>query len=229
MQAKKISLKSLLYIGLLVIIIVVIVLIPQVMRETELLYLTGPQIKSYRLILINAKGEEMSSERVFLDPSLPSQNLSVPAPAKIDNDTTNDLIQSKINTFGLRLISINVLTNEIVRENTKLVILRLTADSPDPDASINVFIPTLRPFLKDINTTYAAQISLLHLFIIDAQGNLAVEYILDLDTETEAWSLSNDIEVKWFPRPAPTQSPLATPSPVKPIPTQSILITPQSP
>lgn len=223
MQAPKISLKSLPYIGFLVIIIVAIVLIPQaqiqgrasdllgarfgelgipvnairiihrlplqieiilqstssdktaaqadlwnkhlVMRETELLYLTGPQIKSYRLILINTKGEEISSERVFLDPSLPSQNLSVPAPATIDNDTTNDLIQSKINTFGLRLSSINVLTNEIVRENTKLVTLRLTADSPDPDASINAFIPTLRPFFKDINTTYAAQISLLHLFI----------------------------------------------------------------
>lgn len=184
-------------------------------REAQLAYLTGLRVSSYRLTLVNAGGETISSEQVFLNPDLPSQQLSpVSAPA-IGDEATKNVLATSLNTFGMRVLSLSVTSNHIVRANTKLVELRLSTPTAETaNQSINQLVPTLGQFLKQVNREKGAQIAVSRLRVTDADGKLLIEYILDFDTGAESWSVAKGVDAQWFPQPrpiGPMQSPLKTP------------------
>ncbi len=184
-------------------------------REAELAYLTSVRIDSYRSVLVNTKGDIISSEWVFLDQSRPSQNLVIAKPSAIDVITTQDLLKNSLDTSGMAITSLEVSEDRIVRTNTKLVELILSTKSIDTaNQTINTLIFSLRPLLRNINEKYGAQIALFRLRIMDAEGKLLVEYILDLDTQSEDWSTAKGIKADWFARPVATPTPfIATPYP----------------
>ncbi len=180
-------------------------------RQASLAYLTGDRIDSYRLVLINSKGEIISSEWFFLDATIPSQNLVIPGSAAIGETQTRDLLLEKLNTFGMKLISLNIMTDKVVLENTRLVEVHLSISSNENASNrINAFIMSLRPILRDLNENHGTQIAVFRLKVTDLEEVLLTEYILDLERSAETWSLAKGIEGNWFPRPAPTFSPNLT-------------------
>jgi hypothetical protein len=175
-------------------------------RDAELAYLNGNRIDSYRLILINSKGEIISSEWVYLDTTLPSQNIAIPKPAALDETETKELLIEKLNTPGMKIVSLDVTTDKVVLENTRLVELHFTfASGEDASNSINTFILSLRPLLKDLNENYGAQIAVFRLIVYQDE-RLLIEYLLDLDRSTQMWSLAKGIEANWFPCPVTTRN-----------------------
>ncbi len=94
-------------------------------RTAALAYLTGSRVDSYRLILLNAAGEVISSEWVYLDPTAPSQNLTVPKPLATDDSQVWELLGENLDTFGMNIVYCNVTAGKAVRENTRLVELTL--------------------------------------------------------------------------------------------------------
>jgi hypothetical protein len=121
------------------------------------------------------------------------------------------LLKNNLNTFGMAIFSLKVSEGNIVRTNTKLVELDLSTENLDSaNRSINSLIPSLRQLLKNVNEKNGAQIALFRLQVADIEGKLLVEYILDLETQAETWSLAKGIEANWFPRPVATRIPATT-------------------
>lgn len=152
-------------------------------REVELAYLSfAMRIESYRLILITAKGDTLYDSTIFLYPDLPSQKLTLVPPSPIENSKAKDILERNLDLHGLQLLALNVPSNYIASDNSKLVALDLsTGTSADKtnNSQISEFIMNLRSQMENINNRFSTRVVLIHVRIKDLGGKLLVNYLED--------------------------------------------------
>lgn len=178
-------------------------------RWAELAHLTGAKIDSYRLLLVNAEGEIIGREEVFLNSDYPSQHLTPVSTAALDEKSTLLILKQRLDFLGLTPIRWKITSGGIVRDNTKIVEVVLFApDINTVNETINSLIPRLNRTLHQVNADNGMQIAIFRLRVIDDKDSTLVDYIHDLETETENWSIDREINADWFPRPAPPNVPV---------------------
>jgi hypothetical protein len=149
-----------------------------VRREVILASQQGYSVERIMIVLLNNQGEPMgkTDESVNIPHTL--SHLSV---ATIDNATARNLINEKINLYGMSLTSMDITSSD----GLQFVTLQLSTPSLEEANRVIVrFMDSLQPMLAEINTQ-GAQIATFRLELKDAQGNFILTYIIDLETNSE--------------------------------------------
>jgi len=176
-------------------------------RWAELAYLTGPRVDSYQLHLVNTNGNVIGSEKVFLNSDYPSQHLATVEAAAMDEKAILAILQEQLDFLGMTPILWKAATGGVVRDNTKVIEVDVsTPDIETANRTINLLVPDVSRAVQRINAKTGAQIAIFRLRVIDANNTALVDYILDLETGTEVWSVERGVDANWYPKPAPTRS-----------------------
>jgi len=178
-------------------------------RWAELSYLTGTKIDSYRLLLVNDEGKIIGNETIFLNSDYPSQHLTPVSTTVLDEESTLSILKQRLDFLGLTPIHWRVTSGGIVRDHTQVVVVDLLASDVNVlNGTINFLIPSLNRILHQVNADNKMQLAIFRLRVIDEGGSTLVDYILDLETETENWSIDRKINADWFPHPVPSGVPV---------------------
>lgn len=184
-------------------------------REATLAYLHGFRVSSYSLFFAKANGEIVDTGQTFLYPTQFSQQLTDVKSAEVDVSTTKDLIEKNLSLNKLKIVSLQVRSDDIVRANTKFVDLVLVSPSDramtDINSDINSLISHLTPMVQDLESKSHPNISLIRIQLNDDKGNFLLHYIYDFDTRTQSWSLAKGLEGSWYSRSVPAM-PKVSPS-----------------
>ncbi|HVP21676.1 MAG TPA: hypothetical protein VMS73_07415 [Anaerolineaceae bacterium] len=174
-------------------------------REATLAYLIGFKLDSYRIILLNINNEVISDSTTFLYSSDPSQQLSEVKSIGADNETVKELLQNRLILNRLKIITDQVTSDNIVRNNTKFVELFLSypsnVNSTDESNDINGFVNSLRSSLFNHDFIKQTNISLIRVHINDSEGKFLLHFIYDVDTQSQSWAAAEGINGDWYPRP----------------------------
>jgi hypothetical protein len=187
-------------------------------REATLAYLRGFRVASYSLRFAKTNGEIVDAGKTFLYPTQFSQQLSDAKSAGMDDATTKDLIEKNLTLNKLKIVSLQVNSDNVVRANTKFVDLVIESSSnraiADINSDINSLINHLLPMVKDLEAKTRPNISLVRIQIKDEKGNYLLHYIYDFDTYTQSWSLAKGLEGSWDSKSVPVmpQAPNSTPT-----------------
>ena len=165
-----------------------------VSREIILANRQGYFVERFAIVLLNNKGEPMArTERsteiadIFIDTR----------PSSINNETASGMITNKINLYGMSLIDLDVSSLNGLQTTT----IRLSTPSVDvANQALPRFMPSLRLLLEDINAK-GSQIVNCKLELRDENGNLLLNYILDLQLRAENWWMADNLTNDWFPHP----------------------------
>jgi hypothetical protein len=195
-------------------------------REATLAYLHGFRVSSFSLSFAKTNGEIVETGTTFLYPNQFSQQLTEVKSAGIDDAAAKGLIEKNLTLNKLKIVSLQINSDEIVRANTKFVDLVLESPSgrttTDINFDINSLINHLTRMVKDLEAKSHPNISLVRIRINDDKGNFLLHYIYDFDTYAESWSLANGLEGSWYSKPQlpvfPQASPSATLTPVPTLP-----------
>jgi hypothetical protein len=179
-------------------------------RELELAYLNfALPIESYRLAVVTAAGEALYDNTSFLPPDLPSQKFTPAPPSSVENGQTKEILEGNLDLHGLKLLALEVPASYTARDNSKLVTLDLstgtTAEKIDM-APIDQFIQSLRPQMEAINDRYGTRIVLVRAQIQDADDQLLVDYMEDIERWAQSFWVADNIEGGWYSLPAPDLS-----------------------
>lgn len=185
-------------------------------REATLAYLRGFRVSSYSLRFAKTNGEVVDTGTTFLYPNQFPQQLTDTKPAGVDRATTKDLIEMNLPLNKFKIVSLQIMSGEIVRENTKFIDLVLEYPSGQSatniDSDINSLINQLVPIVKDVETKSHPNISLVRIRINDEAGKFLLHYIYDFDTFAQSWSLADGLEGSWYSKPIPLALPQSTPT-----------------
>lgn len=98
-------------------------------------------------------------------------------------------------------------TGGVVRDNTKAIEVDVsTPDVETTNRTINRLVPSVSRAVHEISAKTGAQIAIFRLRVIDASNKVLIDYILDLETGTEVWSVERGVDANWYPKPAPTRA-----------------------
>ncbi len=186
-------------------------------REVELSYLsTGVHIDKVRIVVVGMDGAQYSATTLDIG-NLPSQFLQpvVGAPTLSDS-AMKDLLGRTLDTMGMKVISLNVTSGMAVRPNTRLVELRLSTPTVETaDKVISQLVYYMRSTLNTLNKS-GAQIAILRMWVVDGNGKVLVDDVVDFEANSESWYVDRGITSHWWPEPqavptssvSPLQSPL---------------------
>lgn len=194
-------------------------------RELSLWYLNSLRIYSFAI----------NGGYTLLTPDMASQQLSPspPTPAKIDDAQTKSLLEKEFSKFGFQITSLDVTTGKIVRDNTKLVEIRLTVPPLTPlsgsgfvteaDIKFDELMCELwkrssveKTLIDRINEQTGAQIAVMRLIVEDTNGKHLSAYFLDTETRRAVYDAGeNEYLYRGCLEPsvAVTESPLTSPLP----------------
>lgn len=175
-------------------------------RCAELAYLTGPGVDSYQLHLVNAKGNIIGSEKVFLNSDYPSQHLTAVEATVVDGTAVLAILQEQLDFLGMTPARWKAVTGGAVRDNTKVIEVDVSTPNVETaNRTINLLVPSVSRAVQRINAKTGAQIAIFRLRVVDASNKVLVDHILDLETGTEVWSVERGVDANWYPKPAPTR------------------------
>jgi hypothetical protein len=174
-------------------------------REATLAYLFGFKLDSFRIVLVDANNTVISDGTTYLYSSDPSQKLSEVNSIGADNETVKGLLLNRLALNRLKIISDQVISGYIVRNNTKFVELFLSypsnVNSTDESNDINSFVNSLRSSLFNSDFIKQTNISLIRVHINDSEGKFLLHFIYDVDTQLQSWAAAQAINGDWYPRP----------------------------
>jgi hypothetical protein len=170
-------------------------------REVVLARQKGYFVESLTRIFLSPQGREIakattqvkSLEFMFLDDS----------PSSITDSSTKTLVMDKINLYGMSALDISVDS----REGLQTLRLQLSTPSLDEvNKTLTQYMSSLRPLVGEINAK-GAHIVICKLEIRDEKGNLLLNYMLDLQLDSENWWMADGLTMDWFPHPGPGPAP----------------------
>lgn len=164
-------------------------------REVVLARQNGYFVESLTRIFLSPQGKEIATatthvkslEFMFLDNT----------PSRIADSPTKILVTDKIYLYGMSATDISVASSE------GLQTLRLQLSAPslnEVNKTLTQFMFSLRPLIADINAN-GAHIVICKLEIRDEKGNLLLNYMLDLQMDSENWWMADGLTMDWFPHP----------------------------
>ncbi len=168
---------------------------------------------------MKTESEVISDVTTYLYSSDPSQKLSDVKSTGPDDETVKELLEKKLLLGQLKIISDQVTSDTIVRNNTKFVDLLLNCsvniNLSDTSNDINRFMNSLRSNLFNPEFVKQTNISLVRVLIKDSAEKLLVHYIYDVDINSQSWYTAEGIIGDWFPRP-PSPNTLASATALRP-------------
>ncbi|MEM4204153.1 MAG: hypothetical protein QXS54_08805 [Candidatus Methanomethylicaceae archaeon] len=165
-----------------------------VRREVMLARQQGYIIDGFTLTLLNKQGRTIFWTEAPIDIENVPLELS---PSKLDDAVTKDIIAESINLYGMSLIDTEIISSEGIQT----LVLRLSTPSlEEANQALPYFMPSLRPFIADINTQ-GAQIVICKVEVVDEKEQILLEYLLDLQLDSETWWMVDGLTQDWFPHP----------------------------
>lgn len=146
-------------------------------------------------MLVTEKGSTVYDSTIFLYPDSPSQKMTQAPPSRIGNSETKEILERELDLQGLKLLAFDVPSSYTASDNSKLITLDLStgmsADKIDI-TPIDGFIMNARSQIESINSRYGTRIVLIHIRIKDADNNLLVDYMEDIETGRQySWTAEN--------------------------------------
>lgn len=167
-----------------------------VKREVLLTRQQGYMIDSFILILLNKQGKTI----FWAETPVELENVPLElSPSKLDDTTTKNMIVGGLNPYEMSLVDAEVIS----ARGIQTLVLRLSAPSlEEANRALPYFMPSLRPFIADINAQ-GAQIVTCKVEVADENGQILLEYLLDLQLDSETWWMVDGLTQDWFPHPPP--------------------------
>lgn len=154
----------------------------------------GYLIERFAVILLNNKGEQMA--RVEHSTEITDFFIATNS-SSISDEATLSEINGKMNLYGLSLMDQDISSSNGVQT----VNMTLSTQSVDAaNVALPQFMPSLRLLLEDVNSQ-GAQITICKLQLKDKNGDLLLNYIIDLQLRTENWWMADNLTQDWFPHP----------------------------
>lgn len=184
-------------------------------RTATLAHRVGLGVSSYKLTILNAQGETITWEQNYLYPSDLSQQPSTALPPQVDAAATQKLVAERLSLAGLTLDSVNILFDNTLNQTGQIVVIQVSAPNLEAaNQALVLFLESLVRGLDALNAEVGTQIVLCRVRLIDAQGQVLLNYVRDLETREETSSSVAGLG-KWYPYP-PEENPDAvnpTPAP----------------
>jgi len=133
------------------------------------------------------------------------------APSTVTDALAMGLVDEKINTYGMSVVNKDVSSFD----GFKTLNLDLSTTSfEEANQTVSQIKDALGPLAKDINAQ-GAQVVMVRLKVKDEKGAVLLNYLRDLQFETEGWWAAEGINIdSWYPSiPAPMETDLPTQSP----------------
>jgi hypothetical protein len=192
-------------------------------REIELDYrYSGIRISSYRLVVETDLGTTISDNTLYLGPDFSSQRMSPATPSSVGPADTREILAKNFDLHGFELVKLEVPSSYSASDNSKLAALVLSTGTTieQTDASqIDKLMVSVHPQIEAINDRYGTRIVLVHIRILDSNGELLVDFLKDMETWSESSWVDEHIKVGWYPQPAATEGSEPTDAPVVPMAT----------
>ena len=131
------------------------------------------------------------------------------APSSITDALAMNLVDEKINTYGMSVVNKDISSFD----GFKSLNLDLSTTSlEEANQTLSQIKDSLGPLAKDVNAQ-GAQVVMVRLKVKDEKGEVLLNYLLDLQFETEGWWVADGINVdSWYlSRPAPVETDLPAP------------------
>lgn len=152
-------------------------------REATMAYRFGTRVKSYKLVVYNTKGEQISSGETYLYPDDLSQQMPKSKETKIDNSKTKEIIMSQLKLGTLKLDSFDVTSENIDGFNGQILNIQVSIkDREQAKQLLPQFIDSFFYLEETLNNKYGTYLVLTHLRVIDNQGKLLYDYARDIES-----------------------------------------------
>jgi hypothetical protein len=190
-----------------------------VRREIILANIGGYAIDRYTEIMLNKHGESIAWISIKAEERAISY---MPPPSTSTDESTMGLVNENMNTYGMVVASEEISS----LEGFQTLSLNLSTTSLDEaNKVIPQFIDSLHSLAMDINAQ-GGRVIMIRAEIKDENGNILLDYLLDLQLDMETWWKADGITDSRFSHPGPpTPAPeeLFTPTP---LPTVTPMATP---
>ena len=196
-------------------------------REATLAYRIGIRLASYRLNVYNAAGALIYATETYLYPEDLSQN-SQPARTQVDNQNAEQIVAGNLQLAGLKLDELAVTPEDSLGGNGQILLIQVSGkDLADVNGSLPKFLDSFFQLLDTINAQHGTNIVLCHLRVIDAKGEVLLDYVRDLEGGSTQWTAAGGLYSDWFPKPALAPTAGTPPSPIENGYPPPLTLTPQ--
>jgi len=167
-------------------------------REAVLAGEKGYSINGITTIVLNLEGKIIDRGWIKIEPNIMYIRH---APANLANTSVNNLVREKLDSYGVPGFSSNVSSFDGLQT---LELHRASISSDDANQLIPQIRGSIRELAKDINIK-GAEIVIVKLKLLDGNGKILLNYMRDLQFETEGWWAADGINIDgWYPSiPAP--------------------------
>lgn len=196
-------------------------------REATLAYRIGIRLASYRLNVYNAAGALIYATETYLYPEDLSQN-SQPARTQVDNQNAEQIVAGNLQLAGLKLDELAVAPEDSLGGNGQILLIQVSGkDLADVNGSLPKFLDSFFQLLDTINAQHGTNIVLCHLRVIDANGEVLLDYVRDLEGGSTQWTAAGGLYSDWFPKPALAPTAGTPPAPIENGYPSPLTLTPQ--
>lgn len=184
-------------------------------REATLANRIGIRLASYRLNVYNAAGALIYATETYLYPEDLSQN-SQPARTHVDNQIAEQIVADNLQLAGLKLDELAVTPEDSLGGNGQILLIQVSGkDLADVNGSLPKFLDSFFQLLDTINAQHGTNIVLCHLRVIDATGDVLLDYVRDLEGGSTQWTAAGGLYSDWFPKPALAPTAGTPPAPIE--------------
>lgn len=170
-------------------------------REVILARQQGFFITSFTRIFLSKNNEQIAIdnknvklfEYMFLDMT----------PSRISDKSAENIIKENINLYGMSATKIQIESSD----GLQILTLQLKTESLEEINNVlSQFMLSLRQLISYANTN-GAKFIICRLEIKDKQENILLNYMLDLQIDSENWWMADGLAMSWFPHPGPRPAP----------------------
>jgi len=184
-------------------------------REATLAYRMGIRLASYRLNVYNAAGALIYATETYLYPEDLSQN-SQPARTQVDNQNAEQIVADNLQLAELKLDELAVTPEDSLGGNGQILLIQVSGkDLADVNGSLPKFLDSFFQLRDTINAEHGTNIVLCHLRVIDAKGEVLLDYVRDLEGGSAQWTAAGGLYSDWFPKPALAPTAGTPPAPIE--------------
>jgi hypothetical protein len=151
-------------------------------------------INSLVRILLNQDGQVLFSADIPLDTSLLHIH---PEPATKTDDAAAMAINESLDLRGLALAQTRI---EHLDQFRTVDLLIVTPTRAEAEQAMPDILASLGPTLEKLNAE-GAQIALCKIQVLDQDGTILVNYLMDTQLRSQTWWLADEFNGDWFPRP----------------------------
>lgn len=171
-------------------------------REAALAYRLGLRLASYRLNVYNAAGELIYATETYLYPDDLSQNTQS-GKTSVDHQSAEQIVTDNLQLAGLTLNELAVTPEDTLGGNGQFLLIQVSGkDLAEVNGSLPKFLASFFQLMDTINAQQGTYIVLCHLRVVDATGNVLLDYVRDLEGGSTQWTAAEGLYSDWFPKPA---------------------------